>query len=257
MVSTITLGGGESERNSIGIKDWLSENSETFWKILVIRADSYTWHVRPLWSSSMESSISWCALRGAAAPSCTGPTERSGSHLDQGKLKRTTGGINAMRHSVDPRLILPHFRHSRYDRAAQTRRSAAHRSHQWDCRDIDRSTHDQISQWFVRRVWGILRDWKAQKESVGHFQTWAESGRISGMKVTHASPGIPPKIYRQKKTTWIYPKQLIFNVFSTKMDAALILSPSRLYWRGDYPKITPPLWESVVITFSPEVMRGN
>ena len=40
-----------------------------------------------------------------------------------------------------------------------------------------------------------------ENESVGHSQTRPESGRISGMKVTQASPQIYRQTYCQKKTT--------------------------------------------------------
>ena len=53
-------------------------------------------------------------------------------------------------------------------------------------------------------------------QSVGHSQTRPESGRISGMKVTQASP----QIYRQnlltKKILKSLPKPLIFNIKSAK-----------------------------------------
>ena len=63
-----------------------------------------------------------------------------------------------------------------------------------------------------------------ENESVGHSQTRPESGRISGMKVTQASPQIYRQTYCQKKLLKSLPKPLIFNIFGKKMDAGLILT---------------------------------
>jgi hypothetical protein len=58
---------------------------------------------------------------------------------------------------------------------------------------------------------------------VGHFQTRPESGRISGLKVTQASPQIPRQNLLAKRL--LDAKPLIFNVFSEKNGCRSYFNP--------------------------------